>query len=93
MGGSFDLNENVKKRAHTKMIKNLERVPIEDPGAHKGAEFQSWEARVERKRTKAAVGDVGGCDAPASIAAQVTSMARLERQFAVKYYIMSRHTC
>ena len=83
----------LRKKLIQKLSKNLERVPIEDPGAHKGAEFQSWEARVERKRTKAAVGDVGGCDAPASIAAQVTSMARLVREFAVKYYIMSIHTC
>ena len=83
----------LRKELIQKRSKNLERVPIEDPGAHKGAEFQSWEARVERKRTKAAVGDVGGCDAPASIAAQVTSMARLGREFAVKYCIMLRHTC
>jgi hypothetical protein len=33
---------------------------MEDPGAHKGVEFQSWEATVERKRRKAAVGEVGG---------------------------------
>ena len=83
----------LREKLIKKLSKNLERFPIEDPGAHKGAEFQSWEARVERKRTKAAVGDVGGCDAPASIAAQVTSMARLGREFAVKYYIMSIHAC
>ena len=50
---------------------------MEDPGAHKGVEFQSWEATVERKSTKAAVGEVGGWAAPANIAAHVTSIARL----------------
>ena len=54
---------------------------MEAPGAHKGVEFQSWEATVERKRTKAAVGEVGGWAAPAKIAAHVTSMAKLGMVF------------
>ena len=64
IGGSLDLsNKLIKCRAPVKsqnLLTNLERVPIEAPGAHKGVEFQSWEATVERKRTKAAVGEVGG---------------------------------
>ena len=36
---------------------------------------------MERKRTKAAVGEVGGWAAPDRMAAQVTSMARLERDY------------
>ena len=48
-----DISENIQ-------TKNLERVPMEDPGVHKGVEFQSWLATVERKRRKAAVGEVGG---------------------------------
>lgn len=53
MTSKISLTQNQQKS-------NLERVPMEDPGAHIGVEFQSWEATVERKRRKAAVGEVGG---------------------------------
>ena len=46
------------------------------PGTHRGEVFQSWEARVARQRTKAAVGEVGVWGEEERAAAQATSRAR-----------------